>query len=1112
MQIPFVIDNQKNKLSEVINIMLSSQEVHALDIASAYFNVGGFELLQENLEKLNSFRLLLGAEPDSGKDVGLHIKRDLDAQDYNPETLRLVEDLIAFLRKDWVSVRLFGQGFLHAKCYLSFADQMVGDRFQPIAGIVGSSNFTRGGLSLNKELNLTHKTILSQSEINDPQAQAAISPTLEHLPEVGENLVEDARQSIKSEVGARAILELLDWFDNRWGESEDYKEQLITLLDESKFGNYEYSPYEIYLKALYEYFKDQLGKGELEPAGTRSAIDLTEFQGDAVQKARRILEKYDGVMIADSVGLGKTWIGKKLLEDYAYHQRQKALVICPASLREMWKKELRESTIPGDVISQESMGIEQFDPYLHRDVDLILIDESHNFRNHNSNRYESLERVIAGKGGRGRSGERKKIILLTATPINNTILDLYHQITLITQNDNKYFAPVGISDLRKFFLSAERGKVNFDGNQMIAVFNLLEEVVVRRTRTFIRQNYPKATIGDKEIQWPERKLRTVRYSLEDTYSGLYNRVVDAINQLNLSPYSLEEYKKADLERDDLELGREQALVGIFKTRFLKRFESSVEAFRISIRRALEFQKTFIILLENGRLLDSSSFRDALKYLNLDDEDDDRVVSLVEQISEENINEFFSDLPGLNKESYELGRLHQAVKNDIAILEDILSWIEGITPEKDAKLNVLKELLSSELKGEKVLIFTYYRDTAQYIYQELEKDQHFLNRAGKPSLSRLDGDIAPKDRTSRIARFSPKANDRDDLVGSEKEIDIMVATDVLSEGQNLQDCGHLLNYDLHWNPTRMVQRAGRIDRIGSEFETLWVYNIFPEEELEKLLGLVERLFSKIRTIDDAGLLETSVLGEAVHPRNFNTLKRIADEDEDVIEEQEAQSELFSTEFLLAALKQVLASSDCNPELLPDGIHSGREKEESKGLFFYFTAPAMDESGLKRHFWRYYDVSSGKITENRYEIIRLIQCEPDEPRVMGEVNAFEVQDKVIEDILKSVIGEQAGEIVPSKIDPIQQQIRAWLHNQFDNPEISSDKVRDALKKLSDPLPNPYIKDLKEGIQESQKKSDPNVLFEIITGLDVGNGQSRDKDIEVHPLTKDDLHLVCWEYIWS
>jgi superfamily II DNA/RNA helicase len=1112
MHLPFVIDNQKHKLSDVLQELLGSDKVHALDIASAYFNIGGFALLQEQLSALASFRLLLGAEPGRGEDIGLHIKRDLDAQDYNPETLRLVEDLIAFLRKDWVSVRLFAHGFLHAKSYLCFADQLLGDRFQPVAGIVGSSNFTRAGLSLNKELNLTHKTILFGEEIIDPEAHATVVPMLGFSPESWESIAEEAQQSIKSEVGARAILELLNWYDNRWGESEDYKEELIALLDESKFGNYEYSPYEIYLKALYEYFKDQLGEEDLEPAGTRSAIDLTEFQGDAVQKARRILEKYDGVMIADSVGLGKTWIGKKLLEDYAYHKRQKALVICPASLREMWKKELRESTIPGDVISQESMGIQQFDPRTYRDVDVILIDESHNFRNQNSNRYESLERVIAGRGGRGRSGERKKVILLTATPINNTILDLYSQVTLITQNDNKYFAPVGISDLRKFFLSAERGRENFNGNQMVAIFNLLEEVVVRRTRTFIRQNYPKATIGDKEIQWPERKLRTVRYSLEDTYSGLYDRVVGAIDQLNLSPYSLEEYKKADLERDELELGREQALVGIFKTRFLKRFESSVEAFRISIRRALAFQKAFIVLLESGKLLDSSSFREALKYLNLDDEDDDRVVARVKQISEENIGEYFSGLPELYKDSYDLRKLHQAVENDITILENILQWIEGITPEKDAKLTVLKDILSNELKGEKVLIFTYYRDTAQYVFRELENDERFLSRAGCPRISRLDGDIAPNDRTGRIARFAPKANDRDYLAGSEKEIDIMVSTDVLSEGQNLQDCGHLLNYDLHWNPTRMVQRAGRIDRIGSAFETLWVYNVFPEEELEKLLGLVERLNIKIRTIDDAGLLETSVLGEAVHPRNFNTLQRIADEDENVIDEQEAQSELFSTEFLLAALKQVLVSSDYNPETLPDGIHSGRQKEECKGLFFYFTAPPTDESGLKRHFWRYYDVSTGGITENRYEIIRLIQCEPTEPRVQGSVNAFTIQEKVIEDILESVVGEQAGEIIPSRIDPIQQQVRAWLQNQLENPEIPSEKVREALKKLSDPLPNPYIKDLKDGIQGSQKKSDPNILFEIIANLDVGISQPRNSEKVMHRLTKEDLHLVCWEYVWS
>ncbi len=971
-------------------------------------------------------------------------------------------------------------------------------------------------MTSNQELNLTHKAVIDPTEADDPAAAAAVQPMLQ--AEQSQNppdLAPSTRRAVKSEVGARAILELLDWYDTRWDESHPYKDELIALLNQSKFGEFEYTPYQIYLKTLYEYFKDELGEDGLQPTGTRSAIELTEFQGDAVQKARRILARYDGVMIADSVGLGKTWIGKKLLEDYAYHRRQKALVICPASLREMWQKELRESTISADVISQEIMGREEFDTRDYNDVDVILIDESHNFRNHLSNRYENLGRLIGANGGLGREGERKRLILLTATPINNTIFDLYNQIMLFAQDDRTYFSAAGIGDLRTFFLKARRQADKSGGNQMVAIFNLLEEVVVRRTRSFIRDKYPKATIGGQTIHWPQRVLRTVRYNLAQTYTNLYNDIVAGIESLRLSPYSLEDYKHRVADKDEMELGREQALVGIFKSRYLKRFESSVAAFRISIHRALEFQQTFLSLLDQGRLLDSASFREALRYLDREGEDDS--TAPVSRVGEMNAHteaqELLDSLPVLNAALYDLPRLRAAVQHDIDTLTKIWNRITEITPERDAKLEKLKALLSEDLKGEKVLLFTYYKDTAQYLYDQLRQDDDFLAAAGNPRMARMDGDIAPSDRTGRIARFSPVANDRPELAGSEGEIDVMISTDVLSEGQNLQDCGHLLNYDLHWNPTRMVQRAGRIDRIGSSFDKLWVYNVFPEDELENLLGLVDSLNRKIRAIDQAGLLETSVLGETVHPRSFNTLRRIAEEDEAVFAEQEAQTELVSTQFLMATLQDMLAESDLDPEALPDGIHSGREKDEYRGLFFYFTAPPAKEEGGRRHFWRYYDAETGAITENRYEIINLIRCERDEERVIGEADVFEVQEKVVEDILSSVQSQEALEAAPKILENVQQHVSTLLQGQIDNPELSRQEVLTALKSLREPLPGPYLKDLESAYQSYQRDGDVAALLEAVHSLEAAEeGASKKPEAKTRPLTAGDLHLVCWEYVWS
>jgi hypothetical protein len=429
-----------------------------------------------------------------------------------------VEDLIRYLRCDTVLVRLHDKGFLHAKCWLFYSDLpgqlRLFDRFLPIVAIVGSSNFTTPGLTSNRELNLAHKVLLDPSEVEDPDAASAVSWVTDIS--ASERITVKNRQLLKSEVGARAIIDLENWYQGQWADALEFKEELINLLDSSKFGSNEYSPYQVYMKALYGYFGDELA--EEAPRPTRSAVELAEFQEDAVKKARKILARYDGVMVADSVGLGKTWIGKKLLEDFAYHLRQKAVVICPASLRPIWERELVNATIPASVLSQEELGREEFDSSSWGDSDVVLIDESHNFRNRNAQRYANLELLLGTNAGRGRDGGRKKVVLLTATPINNDLLDLYNQLSLITRCDRSYFAACGIGDLYKYFLNARRG--SRANNGAFALFNLLEETVIRRTRPFIRTAYPEATIRGKRILFPQRRLKTVRYDLERTYANL----------------------------------------------------------------------------------------------------------------------------------------------------------------------------------------------------------------------------------------------------------------------------------------------------------------------------------------------------------------------------------------------------------------------------------------------------------------------------------------------------------------------------------------------------------------------------------------------------------------
>ena len=477
-------------------------------------------------------------------------------------------------------------------------------------------------------------------------------------------------------------------------------------------------------------------------------MDLAEFQEDAVKKARRILARYDGVLIADSVGLGKTWIGKKLLEDFAYHRRQKAVVVCSASLRAMWQRELASATIAAQVVGMEELGRAEFDPAAFADADVILIDESHNFRNDKANRYLALDSIIQRNGGRGRDGGRKKVILLSATPINNDLYDLLSQVRLFTQGQPDYFREVGIGDLNAYFQRARRVARQKDKSAGVVLFNLLEEVMVRNTRPYIKAAYPNATIKGGPIAFPDRTLHTVSYDLGSAYGGLYDEIVAAIEGLSLAPYKLESYKKQAAIRDpkahEFEEGREEGLVGIFKSRFLKRLESSIEAFRLSLRRALTFEETYLDYLLDGKVVSSRDFQKAMRFLARDEEDEADAGSMAEELDAvAEARAYIESLPRVDLNQYDLRKLRQDVEEDVRVLRDLHARTEPLAAN-DGKLDRLKELLAGELKGRKVLIFSSFKDTTRYLHRRLTGDSAtaWLESAGRPVIRRIDSGNHP----------------------------------------------------------------------------------------------------------------------------------------------------------------------------------------------------------------------------------------------------------------------------------------------------------------------------------------------------------------------------------
>ena len=1134
MKVPYVIDNRKWKMVDVLNALLKENKGRSLDAATAFFNVGGYEVIGSGLKGLGSFRLLIGREikdaeklelvPDKKK-LARELIEDIEVLPFTESTLHTVEDLIEFLGRESVSIRVSKDDFQHSKCYLFYSDKPVAtgsfDRMRPTVGIVGSSNFTRAGLTSNKELNMSHRIVLEKEEVDDAEARSLI----DWHPELNcRDLTAhyDERRVYKSEVGARALNDLTTWYDGEWMAAEDFKQDLIALLDASKFGSKEYTPFQVYMKSLYARHKDDIEEEAKDP-GKITAVELTTFQEHAVIKAKKILKAHYGVLIGDSTGLGKTWIGKRLLEDYAYHQRQKAIVVCPASLRTMWDRELKKATVSATVLSQEELGRPEFDPAQYLDADIFLVDESHNFRNSNSQRYLSLDRMLTANAGRGKAGQRKRVILMTATPVNNDLFDLYHQLNLIAMNDRAHFAAAGIGDMRRYFLNARRAATGraIGGN----VGDLLDMVAVRRTRSFIKRAYPDATLGGRKIEWPERKLQTIHYDIEKVYNAdqkldpdmnIYESIVKGIGDLSLAPYNLETYKKDQSKVDAMNRGREEALVGIAKTRYLKRFESSVHAFRISVGRALEFLKTFESYVLDGKVLSSSDFYRLRQYIDVDGEDDSTPESMAGKMdASEEVKKFLETLPKLDPQDYDLRKLHEAIQSDIDILMKMWEAVKDIRPDKDAKLIELKAKLTSELKGKKVLIFTYYRDTARYLHNNLASGEakEFLKEAGSPCIEVIDSTV--KKRENLIRRFAPVSNDAQEIVEAEDEIDLLISTDVLSEGQNLQDCSIVLNYDLHWNPMRMVQRAGRIDRIGALFKHLHIYNMWPDDKLDRLLGLVENLNNKIAQVDSTGFHDTTVLGEAVNPKVFNTLRRIRAEDDAVIDEIEEESDLASGEYAIEELRRFLfAGGEEMMKDIPDGIHSGLERSRCRGVFFHFSAKPKG-SDISFHLLRYYDATADMVVDNALTINGLIACKKDTPRALPEhPEPFKAQEKVIEAILSAQDEAIGATIAPSKPDPLQTTAIAKLHEIVGEKTVDRKEVLELWKFLAKPFGKAHLRVLSYALEDYYKTSEEkNFIAKLkelqkeVQGTGPVTGAIHHAPVRI---TREDLHLVCFEYV--
>src|SRR6266487_3659818 len=923
---PDIIDNATTIFAEALEQTILKADQRQLDIATGYFAPEVWRIVGNALAELRAFRLLLGERPDvplGGPEI-IDLRRyyrakiadDLSRLNFDRQHAALVDALLAFLTRDEVQVRLFSGPFLHAKAYI----------FDQIS-FVGSGNFTPSGLTRNSELMLTSM----------------------------------------SQATARGLRE---WFEGKWAQSEDYNPDLIDTLRASKFGSKSYTPFEVFMKALYEYFKERIAL-EQDRAAT---VDLARFQEEGKAEAIRLLEKWGGVLVADAVGLGKTYIGLSLLK------------------------------------------------------------------------------LLTG-------GRRKRVILMTATPVNNSLYDFYHQLLLLARGDERFYRPMGISSLRSYFKAA------MDGG--LEIFDLLEETTVRRSRADIRRRQAageEVIVSGKPVHFPERVLERIDYDLDGTYKGLYHEITDALERLHLVAYNLAAYARTKTKATEQNEQRNTALIALMKMLYLKRLESSAAAFEGSIKRQVSFQGGFLKMLREGRLLDAASYRKLLA-IEADEERPERA------------EEVIGALAPVSPNDYQMQRIEDGVNHDITVLESILYLLkkarEGDAGEDgDDKLRQIKTALSGPLKGQKVLIFTSFHDTAVYLYKQLLDDRAWQEQASRPVLGLISGETRPEERRRLIEHFAPVANRPPGIPGDEpwqpdgSEIQILISTDVLSEGQNLQDAGVVINYDLHWNPVRLIQRAGRVDRIGSPFAHILLYNVFPEAELESLLRDLER---------QAELVSTEEM-------KFPLINYIQQIGERVVAE------------------------------IPLGIHSGKRyiaRDAHSGLFVAFSAGG-------RHFWRFYPDDGGEPEKNIRTLYAMIACAREEPRIEPGPVPYELLERATQDVLANLRGEQARNRVRPALTGPAQKLYNWLNRPTlwqDNEALDPDQLRRFNGVLEQVSLRPFERDrgLKGLIKAYEGGGD---FAQLVTDLDsfcTENGLYQESDVDIvtaEGIKEEDLRLVCYE----
>ncbi len=1031
----FIVDNSDSDW-KVRNYLHEWAEIaKSFDIATGYFEIGALLALDGQWQKLEKLRILMGDEVTKRTKKALLagietvkgiLDNSIEKEKEKNDFLKGVPAIVEAIKQKQIDCRIYTKEKFHAKAYITHGKlAVVGS-----TALVGSSNFTYPGLTDNVELNI----------------------------------------QIRREVEI-----LQEWYERHWNEAEEISAEILKVIERH---TREYTPFEVYAKALFEFFKGhEMTAGEWESSGSRMYPVLDQYQKEGYQALMKVSRQYNGAFLCDGVGLGKTFIGLMVIERLVEHERKRVVLIVPkAGRKPVWEIAIKRYLphLGGDfsnlvILNHTDLlraGWHERLEQIKQKADAVVIDEAHHFRNpgvkgeisDKKSRYWQLYDLIDGKC----------LYLLTATPINNRLIDLQHMIELFSRRKADYFsaAPLGIHSLPGHFRKMEKalekqvlGKEQDDGietNQTEAedvLFNdeLFKALVVQRSRAYVKASQKQH--GGMQAIFPKRDdPKVAEYSIKKTYGMLLWMIDKAFSKqkplFSLAMYyPLAFYKGSDTSIDPMSEGRQKEVVSLIRIQFLKRFESSAQAFMMSCEALL--LKLLLFATKNSKLdaekrilerwkaqheeLISAIQKHQLELTGDEGSDDDEEEDIITA-------EMLESTEELSRDEYRVEEMLDETILDLNQIADFLKELQKFKPSHDDKLKALIKLLKTDpvLKKHKVMIFSEYMATARYLKAELAK-------AGITGIDEVDSAVK-RDRGEIIRQFAPYYNDASSAAlqsASLSETRVLIATDVLSEGLNLQDATRLINYDLHWNPVRLMQRIGRVDRrLNPEIEarlladhpeqkdirgTVSYWNFLPPDELDDLLKLYGKVSHKTLRISKTFGIEGKKL-----------LK--PDDDYEALKEFNHSYEGTTTilEGMHLEYQQFLKD---NPELsslirgLPGRVFSGKQhpKAGAKGVFFCYGLPAprivkdnegpsgeewAEEIGSTR--WYLYNMEAKKIIEEPTEIIDFIRSTPETPRqkVVSDETLTEIRGTVEKHIKNSYFKKVQAPV------GVKAVLKAWM----------------------------------------------------------------------------------------